>query len=143
MRSEIALMTTFFVILTLVLNAPLLGPLMTLMGLNKVTKEQLHLRKRVKLMLQVSFSFLYSLGKWETILCVGDKYCTQFFHMILTCPCHVSMIAPLRSGAGFYAIKPRRHASRSGLVGSIDSGLGTPDLDMSAVTWLSGKQESG
>ena len=48
-------MTTFYVILTLVLNAPLLGPLMTIMGLNKVTKEQLHLRKRVETMLQVKY----------------------------------------------------------------------------------------
>ena len=45
-------MTTLYVVATLLINAPLLGPLLTVMGLNKVTKEQLHLRKRVRGMLQ-------------------------------------------------------------------------------------------
>ena len=52
-RSEIALMTALYVVATLVINAPLLGPLLTVTGLNKVTKEQLHLRRRVRGMLQV------------------------------------------------------------------------------------------
>ena len=52
-RAEIALMTALYVIATLVINAPLLGPLLTSMDLNKVSSEQLHLRRRVLGMLQV------------------------------------------------------------------------------------------
>jgi hypothetical protein len=45
--AEIAMMTTMYVLFTLLINAPLLGPLLSAMGLNAVSKEQLHLRKRV------------------------------------------------------------------------------------------------
>ncbi|GAX82549.1 hypothetical protein CEUSTIGMA_g9975.t1 [Chlamydomonas eustigma] len=50
--AEIAMMTTMYVLFTLLINAPLLGPLLSVMGLNAVSQEQLHLRKRVQTMLQ-------------------------------------------------------------------------------------------
>lgn len=45
-RAEIALWTTGFVLMTLLINAPLLGPLLNLLGLTTATQEQLAARRQ-------------------------------------------------------------------------------------------------
>ncbi|MEW5312414.1 MAG: hypothetical protein WDW38_004051 [Sanguina aurantia] len=49
-KAEIAIFTTGYVMLTLLINQPLCGPLLTVLGLNKVKQEQLHMRHQVKSM---------------------------------------------------------------------------------------------
>lgn len=46
-KAEIAIFTTGYVLLTLLINQPLCGPALTLLGLNKVKQEQLHMRHQV------------------------------------------------------------------------------------------------
>ncbi|MEW5302839.1 MAG: hypothetical protein WDW36_005582 [Sanguina aurantia] len=49
-KAETAIFTTGYVLLTLLINQPLCGPLLTVLGLNKVKQEQLHMRHQVKSM---------------------------------------------------------------------------------------------
>ena len=51
-QAEMALLTALYVLATLVINAPILGPLMTLLGLNTVSEEQLHMQRRVHKLLR-------------------------------------------------------------------------------------------
>ena len=43
-----AIFTAGYVVLTLIINAPLLGPLMTILKLDRISEEQLHMRRHVR-----------------------------------------------------------------------------------------------
>ena len=47
-RAQMAILITGFVILTLLVNAPLCGPLLTLLKLDKVSEESILMRRHVK-----------------------------------------------------------------------------------------------
>ncbi|GIM04957.1 hypothetical protein Vretimale_9399, partial [Volvox reticuliferus] len=47
-KAEIAIYTAGYVIMTLLINAPICGPLLTLLGLDKIRQEQLAMRGEVK-----------------------------------------------------------------------------------------------
>jgi hypothetical protein len=57
-NAETAIFTAGYVILTMIINAPLCGPLMTALKLDRISEEQVHMRRHVSLsMLAVSSEY--------------------------------------------------------------------------------------